>query len=135
MRGTSMCAMYHTHSGVGLVGASIWDLHDHHAATSIPKLVGINYDVGHATIEGGLGGWIESFRDRGQPPARHRREGFRLGQGRARARGRRSGSRSARAWSSFRQFFGDGGGDADFDGPLQIHYEYPLGGANNGAAR
>src|SRR5262249_17757026 len=23
-----MCAMYHTHSGIGLVGASIWDLHE-----------------------------------------------------------------------------------------------------------
>ena len=24
--------------------------------------MGINYDVGHATIEGGLGGWIDSFK-------------------------------------------------------------------------
>ena len=27
-----------------------------------PKPVGVNYDVAHATIEGGLGGWIDSFK-------------------------------------------------------------------------
>src|ERR1039458_6300532 len=54
------CAMYHTHSGAGVVGASIWDLYvllKHFD----PNAVGANYDVGHATIEGGLGGWIDSF--------------------------------------------------------------------------
>ncbi len=29
---------------------------------SIPPAVGVNFDVAHATIEGGLGGWIDSFR-------------------------------------------------------------------------
>src|SRR5579863_3735129 len=58
-------AMYHTHSGAGLVGASIWDLHEI-LRGSDPRLVGVNYDVGHATIEGGLGGWIESFRITGE---------------------------------------------------------------------
>ena len=33
----------------------------------------------------------------------------------------------------FDQFFGMVA-KSDFDGPLQIHYEYPLGGANNGSA-
>src|SRR5205807_1446591 len=54
-------AMYHTHSGVNLVGASIWDLYIL-LKDFDPKTVGINYDVGHATIEGGTGGWINSFR-------------------------------------------------------------------------
>jgi len=54
-------AMYHTHSGVGLVGAPIWDLHIIMKDID-PKLVGVNYDIGHATIEGGLGGWIASWR-------------------------------------------------------------------------
>src|SRR3954470_10977399 len=53
-------AMYHTHSGVGLVGAPIWDLYIIMKDLD-PKLVGINYDIGHATIEGGLGGWIASW--------------------------------------------------------------------------
>ena len=43
------------------MGASIWDLHEIMQDLD-PKSAGINYDVGHATIEGGLGGWINSFR-------------------------------------------------------------------------
>jgi sugar phosphate isomerase/epimerase len=27
-----------------------------------PQAVGVNYDIGHATIEGGFGGWINSLR-------------------------------------------------------------------------
>ena len=53
-------AMYHTHSGVGVVGASIWDLHII-LRDFDPDAVGVNYDVGHAVIEGGIGGWINSF--------------------------------------------------------------------------
>ncbi|MDQ6759255.1 MAG: sugar phosphate isomerase/epimerase, partial [Acidobacteriota bacterium] len=54
-------AMFHTHSGKGLVGAPIWDLYIL-LKDFDPKAVGINYDIGHATIEGGSGGWIDSFR-------------------------------------------------------------------------
>src|SRR5215468_431981 len=54
-------AMYHTHSGIGLVGASIWDLYILLKDLD-PAAVGVNYDIGHATIEGGFGGWINSFR-------------------------------------------------------------------------
>ena len=56
-----VCAMYHTHSGVGQFGASMWDIWmvlkdlDHDA-------VSVNLDIAHATIEGGLGGWINSSR-------------------------------------------------------------------------
>ena len=53
-------AMYHTHSGIGLVGTSIWDLYIL-LKDFDPKAVGVNYDVGHAVIEGGVGGWINSF--------------------------------------------------------------------------
>ena len=48
-------AMYHTHSGIGLVGAPIWDLHELLDGLD-PAAVGVNYDVGHATVEGGFGG-------------------------------------------------------------------------------
>ena len=51
-------AMYHTHSGAGNVGGAVWDL------WSVLKqfdqrFVGLNYDLGHATIRGGSG-WLES---------------------------------------------------------------------------
>ncbi len=56
-----VCAMYHTHSGIGQVGASMWDLYlllkDYD-----PNAVSVNYDVGHATAEGGYGAWIHSSR-------------------------------------------------------------------------
>jgi sugar phosphate isomerase/epimerase len=56
-----LCAMYHTHSGVAQVGASMWDLYlllkDFDTES-----VAANYDIGHATVEGGYGGWIHSAR-------------------------------------------------------------------------
>ncbi len=122
-------AMYHTHSGAGLVGASIWDLHAILSGFD-PKLVGVNYDVGHATVEGGLGGWIESFRITGdylrgvavkdflweKDAAGHWQAAWKpLGEGMVR----------------FPQFF-TMLRDARFNGPLQLHFEYPLGGAENG---
>lgn len=54
-----MCAMYHTHSGTGALGASIWDLYLL-LKDFDPTAVGVNYDIGHATVEGGLGGWRNS---------------------------------------------------------------------------
>ncbi|HYP08550.1 MAG TPA: TIM barrel protein, partial [Bryobacteraceae bacterium] len=54
-----VCAMYHTHSGPREVGASFWDLYmlldgnDRNA-------VAANFDIGHATVEGGHGGWMHS---------------------------------------------------------------------------
>jgi sugar phosphate isomerase/epimerase len=126
------CAMYHTHSGVGAVGASIWDLYILMKDLD-PKAVGVNYDVGHATIEGGLGGWIDSFKVTGahlrgiavkdflwEQDARHNwREQWKpIGEGMVR----------------FPHFFAMVA-ESGFAGPLQIHYEYPLGGANNGSRK
>lgn len=56
-----VCAMYHTHSGTSQVGASMWDLYLL-LKDSNPDLVSVNYDIGHATVEGGLGGWRHSSR-------------------------------------------------------------------------
>jgi len=54
-----LCAMYHTHSGIGVLGASIWDLYL--LLTDFdPNAVAVNFDLAHATVEGGLGGWINS---------------------------------------------------------------------------
>lgn len=56
-----VCAIYHTHSGEGQLGASFWDLHmllDGFDSNS----VAVNYDIAHATVEGGLGGWVHSWR-------------------------------------------------------------------------
>jgi sugar phosphate isomerase/epimerase len=56
-----VCAMYHTHSGPGQFGASMWDIWS--VLRDLDNdLVSVNLDAAHATIEGGLGGWINSAR-------------------------------------------------------------------------
>src|SRR3984885_5076961 len=44
------CAMYHTHSGVDLVGASFWDLHILLNEVD-PNAAGGNFDIGPAVVE------------------------------------------------------------------------------------
>lgn len=124
-----VCAMYHTHSGVDLVGAPVWDIFEILKGLD-PNAVAINYDVGHATVEGGLGGWIDSFRlaesyIRGvafkdfvwQKGTRLSWEPawLPLGQGMVR-------------FPTFCSLLAE----TSFDGPVQLHFEYPLGGADAG---
>jgi sugar phosphate isomerase/epimerase len=121
--------MYHTHSGMGVVGASIWDLHEILQDVD-PALVGVNYDVAHATIEGGLGGWINSFHITGPHLRGLAIKDFAwmkdakgtwqpgwcpLGEGMVRL-------------ADFLKMVNAAG----FLGPIQQHFEYPLGGANDG---
>jgi sugar phosphate isomerase/epimerase len=123
-------AIYHTHSGAGLVGASIWDLHEIMRDLD-PKLVGINYDIGHATIEGGLGGWIASFRICGAHLRGIAVKDF-VWERDAKGAWHEQWKPIGEGMVKLAQFFGMVA-ETDFDGPLQAHYEYPLGGANNGA--
>ena len=125
-----VCAMYHTHSGVNEVGASFWDLYLI-LKDQDPNAVSVNYDIGHATVEGGFGGWIHSARlllpiSRGIAVKdfkwiRNAKGAWvpgwcPLGQGMV----------------NFRQFFTMMRA-ANFTGPLQLHMEYPeLGGPNDG---
>jgi sugar phosphate isomerase/epimerase len=125
-----MGAMYHTHSGVDLVGASIWDLHLIMQGLD-PKAVGINYDVGHATIEGGAGGWIASFRVCGNHLRGIAVKDFVWAKD-AKGAWKDQWTPIGEGMVKFEQLFGMIA-KTDFDGPLQIHYEYPLGGANSGA--
>jgi sugar phosphate isomerase/epimerase len=124
------CAMYHTHSGAGVLGASIWDLYLLLKEFN-PNRLGVNFDIGHATIEGGLGGWINSAgliapmmrgvalkdfywerRTNGQWQPRW----CPIGEGMVR-------------FVPFFEFLRK----LDFSGPIQLHFEYPeLAGANDG---
>jgi sugar phosphate isomerase/epimerase len=124
-----VCAIYHTHSGVDLVGAPVWDIFEVLKGLD-PNAVAINYDIGHATVEGGLGGWSDSLRlassyIRGVAIKdfiwqKDKRGGWApawlpLGQGMV----------------HFPEFFSLLA-KTRFDGPVQLHFEYPLGGAENG---
>ena len=122
------CAMYHTHSGRDQVGAPIWDLYVL-LKDFDPNAVGINYDAGHATIEGGLGGWIDSYRICGPHLRGIAVKDF-------------VWSKAADGWDArwvplgegmvrFPEFFSMVAASG-FRGPLQLHFEYPLGGAGAG---
>ncbi len=125
------CAMYHTHSGAGLVGASIWDLHIIMQDID-PAQVGVNFDVAHATIEGGVGGWINSFKITGDYLRGIAVKDFQWAKD---ARG---------SWQPQWRPLGEGMVHlaqflqmvkaSAFHGPLQQHFEYALGGANDGKA-
>ena len=125
-----MCAMYHTHSGLRQIGAPIWDLW-YVMKDMDPRWVGINYDIGHATVEGGFGGWIASAHLVRTLMHGVALKDFKWGQN---ARGQ---------WAP--QWCGAGAGQVNFaaffeilkqqkfSGPVQLHFEYPgLGGADGG---
>ncbi len=125
-----VCSMYHTHSGVGVVGASIWDLW-YLMRDLDPKAVGVNFDVAHAVIEGGIGGWIDSFKITGNHLRGIALKDFaweKDAKGAYRAQWKPIGEGMVK----LPEFFGMVARTA-FDGPLQLHYEYPLGGANSGS--
>jgi sugar phosphate isomerase/epimerase len=127
-----MTAMYHTHSGPNEVGACIWDLW-YIIKDFNPDEVGVNYDVGHATVEGGFGGWIHDTRLIMPYTRGIAIKDFKWG---VDAKGR---------WSPMWCPLGEGMVDykqylpmvkgAGFCGPVQLHFEYPLGGVENGGTK
>ncbi len=122
-------AMYHTHSGIGQVGASIWDLYVI-LKDFDPAAVGVNYDVAHATIEGGLGGWINSFGITGKHMRGVALKDFlwtKKAPGNWAVEWTPVGEGMVRFSEFFRMLHA-----SDFNGPVQVHYEYPLGGADSG---
>lgn len=121
------CAMYHTHSGIGLVGASIWDLHEILTGFD-PEAVGVNYDIGHATIEGGVGGWIDSLRITG-PYLRGVAVKDFIWAKDAKGDWKPQWKPLGAGMVHFPRFFSMLA-EMRFAGPLQLHFEYPLGGAN-----
>lgn len=124
-----VAAMYHTHSGIDLVGAPIWDLHELLDGLN-PAAVGVNYDVGHATVEGGFGGWIDSFRITGRYLRGIALKDF-LWQKNGRGEWRPEWMPIGDGMVNFSKFF-QMVADTGFSGPVQLHFEYPLGGAENG---
>jgi len=122
-------AMYHTHSGLNLVGSSIWDLYVLFKDFD-PQTIGVNYDIGHATVEGGLGGWINSFRITG-PHLRGIAVKDFLWAKNAKGDWAPEWKPLGEGMVRFPQFFAMVK-QAGFDGPVQLHFEYSLGGAGGG---
>jgi sugar phosphate isomerase/epimerase len=122
-------AIYHTHSGMPNAGASIVSLREMFRDAD-PRGVGINYDVAHATVEGGLAGWIESFR-----LCQERIHGVAVKDFRwvydAHGVWDVQWVQLGAGMVHLQEFAGMLRGSG-FAGPIQLHAEYPLGGAENG---
>ncbi len=119
-----VCSMYHTHSGVDLVGASFWDLHTLLDGMD-PNAVGVNFDIGHATVEGGLGGWINNFRVTTDHMRGIAVKDFLWGKDKKGAwqpQWKPLGEGMVRLPEFFKMVATSG-----FNGPLQMHFEYELG--------
>ena len=123
-----VCAMYHNHSGP-LVGASVWDLWVLLKDFS-PQWVSSNFDIGHATVEGGLGGWINSTRLMTPFMRGVAIKDFKWGKN-AKGRWEPQWCPLGEGMVNFPAFFAMLK-EAKFSGPVQLHTEYSLGGIENG---
>jgi sugar phosphate isomerase/epimerase len=125
-----VCAMYHTHSGINYVGAPFWDLY-YLLRDFEPSEVSANYDVGHATVEGGYGGWLLSSRLLMPHIRGVAVKDFKWKQN-ARGAWVPGWCGLGQGMVNFKQFFGMLK-TAKFSGPLQLHMEFDeLGGADTG---
>ena len=125
-------AIFHTHSGIGLVGASIWDLYIL-LKDFDPTSVAVNYDIGHATVEGGFGGWINSFQICG-PYVRGIAVKDFLWAKNARGQWMPAWKPLGEGMVHLPEFFGMVA-KTKFAGPVQLHFEYPLGGVEGGKTK
>ena len=127
-RQLGICGDYQNHAGEGYLGASLWDLW-HVLRDLDPRWIGCQFDLRHATVEG-TKSWPIDFRrlvdrvhtcvvkdfrwneEAGTPEVENRP----LGEGVA-------------EFDRFLPMLGETG----FSGPMSLHFEYSLGGANHGA--
>jgi sugar phosphate isomerase/epimerase len=123
-----VCAMYHNHSGP-LVGASVWDLWVL-LKDFDPRSVSSNFDIGHATVEGGLGGWVNSTRLMAPFMRGVAIKDFKWGMN-AKGDWEPMWCPLGEGMVNFPAFFAIIK-EANFSGPMQLHTEYPLGGIQNG---
>jgi sugar phosphate isomerase/epimerase len=127
-----LCAMYHTHSGAGRVGASQWDLWMLLKDLD-KKYVSYNFDVSHATVEGGLGGWLHSTKLAMPHMGGMALKDFKWARG-ANGKWNVDWCPIGEGMVQTREFLKMAKAGS-FVGPVQIHYEYDLGGADKGATR
>ncbi len=119
---------YQNHAGENRVGAAIWDLW-YIMRDLDPRWLGVQFDVRHATVEGGTS-WPTDFRLIAERVHTVVAKDFFWGKvnGRWEARNCPLGEGMVDFLRYFRMLKRVG-----FSGPITVHYEYPLGGANHGA--
>jgi len=124
-----VCAMYHNHSGP-LVGAPVWDLWVL-IKDFDPRWASSNFDIAHAVVEGGLGGWIDSTRLMAPFIRGVAIKDFYWGKN-AKGKWEPVWCPLGEGMVNFPEFFAMLK-EAKFSGPVQLHTEYPLGGVEDGA--
>jgi sugar phosphate isomerase/epimerase len=125
-----VCAMYHTHSGLNQIGAAIWDLW-YFLKDLDTNHVGVNYDVGHATVEGGYGGWINTANLTAPMMRGVALKDFIWGKG-PKGNWLPQWCAAGQGMVNYPKFFSMLKTNG-FQGPVQVHYEYPeLGEAHAG---
>lgn len=124
-----LCAMYHTHSGLNEVGASMWDLWTL-VKDRDTRWISVNYDVAHATVEGGLGDWVHSTRLLVPFTKGIAVKDFHWAKD-ANGEWKPRWCPLGEGMVDFKRYFAMMK-QANFSGPLQLHVEYPLGGAEHG---
>jgi L-ribulose-5-phosphate 3-epimerase len=122
-----VAATFQNHAGAAYVGAPLWDLH-YLLRDLDPRWMGVQFDIRHAVVEGGLDWPVNlrllagSINTLAVKDFRWTRQGTRwatencpLGQGMV----------DFRAYAGMLKRHG-------IAGPVSIHFEYPLGGAEHG---
>jgi sugar phosphate isomerase/epimerase len=122
-----VAATFQNHAGAGYVGAPLWDLH-YLLRDLDPRWIGVQFDIRHAVVEGGLA-WPVNLRLLAGSINTLAVKDFRW-------------ARQGSGWETQNCPLGQGMVDlADFagrlkrlgvSGPITIHFEYPLGGAEHG---
>ena len=116
-----LCAGFQNHSGSDYVGAPVWDIHEL-IKDFDPRYIGICFDIGHATLEGGSSWPIEARLMEPRYTAIFVKD-F-------------AWQKSARGWKAEWCALGDGMVSpaffkalkkSNFAGPISQHHEYPIG--------
>jgi len=123
-----VAATFQNHAGAAYVGAPLWDLH-YLLRDLDPRWMGVQFDIRHAVVEGGLA-WPVNLRLLAGSINTLAVKDFRW-------------ARQGTGWETENCPLGQGMVDlAGFAGmlkrhgiagPISIHFEYPLGGAEHGA--
>ena len=120
---------FQNHAGRGYVGASIWELHL--LLKDIPRdLIGIQYDIRHATVERGIS-WEQEFALAAPNIATLAVKDFRWAQSNETSRGQLVNTPIGEGWVDFDRYF-ELLRKHQVQAPTSMHLEYPLGGAEHG---
>ncbi len=122
-----VAATFQNHAGAAYVGAPLWDLH-HLLRDLDPRWMGVQFDIRHAVVEGGLA-WPVNLRLLAGSINTLAVKDFRW-------------ARQGSGWATENCPLGQGMVDLaafagmlkrhSIAGPVSIHFEYPLGGAEHG---